>query len=170
MQRRESAEKGVRKPAVWTREKALDALSGLCARAEQCESDLRTKMRNHGLNGPDADAVIDRLVEMKFLDEERYARAYARDKVRFNGWGRLKVGLMLRAKSLPAYAIKDALAAIDEQEYYSVLLRVARTAGRSLQLETYADRAKLMRRLYARGFEIALIRDAVDDVRKSREE
>ena len=71
-------------PAPWSAEKALPYLASLCAKCEQCEEDLRLKMRRHCMEEGDMDSIIAYLYEHKFLDEERYARAYARDKMRFN--------------------------------------------------------------------------------------
>lgn len=148
-------------PAPWSREKALSHLASLCAAAEQCEADLREKMRRHSLRGEDADAVIDYLYEHRFLDETRFARAYARDKSRLAGWGRIKIDMMLRSKRVAAFAIREALAAIPPDEYREAGERVARSAARSLDLTLYEDRAKLMRRMYARGFEPDLARDII---------
>ncbi|MCM1006105.1 MAG: recombination regulator RecX [Prevotella sp.] len=151
-------------PAVWSQTKALEALAGLCAKSEQCEADLRLKMKQHAVSESDADSVIDRLIELNFLNEDRFAKAYTHDKVRFSGWGRLKVAIMLRSKRLPRFVIDEALAAIDEDEYREVLHKLVRTALRSLDAHNFADRQKLLRRLYSRGFEPELIRRAIDDV------
>lgn len=148
-------------PAPWSREKALSRLASLCAAAEQCEADMRENMRRHSLQGEDADAVIDYLYEHQFLDETRFARAYARDKSRLAGWGRIKIGMMLRSKRVASCVIEEALATIPSDEYREAGERVARSAARSLDLTIYEDRAKLMRRMYARGFEPDLARDII---------
>lgn len=150
-----------------TREKALPLMAALCVKCEQCEADLREKMRRRGLSTQDVDYVIDYLYEHKFLDTERFANAYAVDKFRFNSWGRIKIALMLRSKKLPDYAIKKALSKIPEDEYRHTLLKLAHSASRSLILSDYADRAKLMRRLYSKGFEPALIRMTLEDLLES---
>lgn len=147
-----------------TRDKALPLMASLCVKCEQCEADLREKMRRRGLSPQDTDYVIDYLYEHKFLDQTRFASAYAKDKFRFNAWGRIKIAMMLRAKKIPECEVKEALAKIPEDDYRACLLRLARTASRSLSLDNYADRAKLMRRLYSRGFEPQLIRMALEDL------
>lgn len=155
-----------RKPRPWTRETALSHLADLCARSEQCESDLRQKMRQHAVPLQDADAVIDYLVEHKFIDENRYAFCYVRDKMRFNGWGRMKITMMLRAKRISSPVVKEAVEALDGDEYYAVLLKLLRSAVRGVDLNDYTERMKLLRRLYARGFEPELIKDALDELRQ----
>lgn len=161
---KDSERKKAKGPAPWSREKALAHLAALCAKGEECEADLREKMRRHSLAGPEADGVIDYLYEHKFLDEERFARAYARDKLRFNGWGRLKITMMLRTKRVAGCHIADALAALDADEYRAMAARLVKSAARSLTLTDYNDRARLLARMYARGFEPALIRDIIDEL------
>ena len=73
-----------RKPI--TPDNAFLRLATLCARSEQAEGDLRRKLHDWALQPSDADAIIDRLKHERYLDNERYARAYCRDKLRFNGW------------------------------------------------------------------------------------
>lgn len=153
----------IKKPAPWSPDKALMQLATICARSEQCESDLREKLRRHAVNGRDADAVIDYLYEHKYLDEERFASSYTRDKLHFNGWGRIKIKMMLRDKRISGAAIDKALSEINSEVYYNILLRLVRSASRSLQLKSAVERQKLIRRLYARGFEPAMVANAIDD-------
>lgn len=150
-----------------TREKMLEAMAALCARAEQCEADLRRKMKLKGMLPADIDSIIDYLYEHRFLDIDRYAGAYARDKMRYSHWGRLKIRMILAGKRIPAYAVKEALDSLDEGEYRLVLASLVKTAARSLDLSDRNDRAKLTRRLYTRGFEPTLIADTIREQIKS---
>lgn len=156
-------------PAPWSAEKALPYLASLCAKCEQCEEDLRLKMRRHCMEEGDMDSIIAYLYEHKFLDEERYARAYARDKMRFNGWGKQKISLMLRAKRMPGDVIKDALRSLDSEEYRKTAETLVRRLCRSLNADDFGERSKLLRRMYARGFETALVRDIIASRREEEE-
>ena len=89
---------------------ALSALAALCSRGEQAESDLREKLRKWEVSPADADRIIQRLKEENFLSDERYARAFVRDKFRFNGWGRIKIAHALRQKHIDSQWIEQALA------------------------------------------------------------
>ena len=104
-----------RKPI--TPDNAFLRLATLCARCEQAEGDLRKKLRDWGIASSDADAIIDRLKQERYLDNERYAHAYCRDKLRFNGWGRIKIAFMLKGKGVEQEFIDAALAQIDEEQY-----------------------------------------------------
>ena len=80
-------------------EAALARAAALCSRSEQAESDVRTKILGWGVPPDDCNQILARLKSENFLSEERYARAYARDKFAFNGWGRQKIAFMLKAKA-----------------------------------------------------------------------
>ena len=84
-----------------TPQKALEMMAGLCAKSEQCPYDIMAKLRKFGLTAEDAGEVLDSLREQKFVDEARYARSFARDKVRFSGWGRNKIRQQLMLKRIP---------------------------------------------------------------------
>ena len=156
-------------PAPWCAQKALERLSSACARAEQCEADLRRKMREHGVPPADASQVMDYLRKHRFVDDTRYACAFARDKVRFNGWGRIKVAMMLRTKHIDEETIKAALCAVEPEVYSEVLSKLVKAESRRLVLDRYADRLKLTRKLYARGFEPELIKEAIYTLTNSGE-
>lgn len=150
-----------RGPAVWDREKALLQTAGLCARCEQCEMELRRLLARHGVTGADADYVIEYLYEHRYLDEGRYARAYARDKILLGGWGRIKVRTMLIAHRISPADIKAAIEAVSADDYKMVVAKAVAAAARREDVESYEGRMKVVRRLYARGFEPDLVRDAL---------
>lgn len=142
-------------------------MSGLCVKCEQCEADLRDKMRRKGVAQADADYVIDYLTTHNFLSEERFVEAYVADKHKFNGWGRIKIRMMLASKRIDRNLVNEALEALDEKEYMEILTRILRTKVRGLDLSDSLTRQKLIRSMYGRGFEPALTSLAI---RKLREE
>ena len=104
-----------RKPI--TPDNAYLRLATLCARCEHAEGDLRRKLHEWGVDPTHANAIIERLKQERFLDNGRYARAYCRDKLRFNGWGRLKLAFMLKGKGIEQDIIDAALSEIDNEHY-----------------------------------------------------
>lgn len=96
-----------------------------CAAAEHCESEVREKLRQWGAEAKISDEIIDYLIDNNFINEERYACAFAHDKLRYNGWGKIKIRYMLTGKRISSHAIETALAAIDESEYEAVRSKVA---------------------------------------------
>lgn len=139
-----------------TKEEMLLKMADLCARSEQCAFDIATKLRLKGLSASDISDVISSLTERKFIDDYRFARSFARDKVRFSAWGRRKIRLALAAKRIPSSVISDALLEIDDADYRDALSRCARSKAASLDLSNYEDRLRLYRYLASRGFESEL--------------
>lgn len=152
-----------RKPI--TPDNAFLRLATLCARCEQAEGDLRKKLHDWGLSASDANAVIARLKQEHYLDNERYARAYCRDKLRFNGWGRIKISYMLRGKGIEQEYIDAALAEIDEEQYVSILDDALASKAKTLQGKSPDQlRASLLRFAASRGFEPSIIFAAVSRI------
>lgn len=141
-------------------------LAGLCSRAEQNEYDLRQKCLKAGLAAEQTDSIIDFLKAGRYLDEHRYARAYANDKVRFAGWGLHKIRQGLIAKRVPAEIVKEALGCIDRKEYIDALKRVGIAKARDVDIRTREGRMKFYRSMAAKGFEGELITKLIDAILK----
>ncbi len=132
--------------------------SAYCAMAEHCAADVREKLRSWGATAADTERIVDYLSDEKYLDDVRYCEAFVRDKFRFNRWGRIKIGVMLRAKGLPSGAIEQALAQIADEEYRQTLSDLLCAKARTLKGgDAYDRRAKLMRFAQSRGFEMEAI-------------
>ena len=104
---------------------ALHRAAALCSSSEHCIADIREKLSRWGIGEPDARTIVERLVQERFIDEERYAIAFAKDKFRFSGWGRIKIRYALQQKRIGNSDIVNALSLIDE-EAYTNLRRVPR--------------------------------------------
>lgn len=139
----------------------LVKMAGLCAGAEQCSSDIYDKVIKKGFSQDVADRIVGYLVKNKYIDDSRYARAYAADKVRFSGWGKIKIRMMLRAKKMSDSIISQALEYVDAKDYEESLAKVLVAKARSLDLSDVKDRQKLYRHLASRGFEASLIIPAI---------
>ena len=140
-----------------TADEMLVKMAGLCAGAEQCSADIRSKILRQGFSVEKAEEMIGYLQRNRYLDDSRYARAYASDKVRFAGWGRMKIRMGLKAKGMPDSVIAQALGYISEEDYAEALNKVLAARARSLDLADVKDRQKLYRHLASRGFESNLI-------------
>ncbi len=139
-------------------EKALMRLEELCVRAEHSTGELRRKLYSWHISGIDADDIIESLCRRRFVDDERFARAYVRDKYRFNHWGRLRIRLELRAKGIDSDIIVQALEEIDEDIYISALKELIINKNKILRDEDrYKRRMRLFKAAAARGYEPSLI-------------
>ena len=152
---------------VLSRDQALLRMADLCARSEQCPYDICRKLLLKGMAAADVESVIAELSDRGFLDSARYAGCFARDKVKFAAWGRLKIRAALAAKRIPSAQIAEALASIDDEEYLEALHRAARAKVASLDLSLRDDRAKLFRHLLSRGFEPDAVTRIVNNLSRS---
>lgn len=157
---------GLRKSPV-SPEMALSRLEALCARSEQCTFDLRRKLSTWGVAADSADKIVMRLERDGFVDDARYAVAYVRDKYRFARWGRNKIRMGLAAKRISSTDVRQALAAIDDDEYREIMAALLRAKARVLGIAAgceYADKVRLMRFGVSRGFEYDLVTNAVREI------
>lgn len=143
-------------------------LADLCSRSEQCESDLRRKALNAGLSASEAEEIVDFLRREKFVDDARFARAYAVDKVRFSSWGKNKIRVGLMAKRIDSPLIESALADIPASDYIDALKRAGNAKARALDMSLREDRARFYRHMLSRGFESPLVVRMLDYISKNR--
>ena len=130
----------------------LDRLRGLCSRREYCCADVLKKAKV-ALDGDlqAAQEVVDSLVKDKYVDDLRYASAYARDKASIQGWGDVKIRYMLSAKGVAASVITEALQEIDREKSSSRLQKLLENKLRSLKDDPQC-RLKLLRFALGRGY------------------
>ncbi|MBQ6549020.1 MAG: RecX family transcriptional regulator, partial [Prevotella sp.] len=104
-----------------TEQEAYLQLAAVCAQAEHCEQEMRDKMKRWELDETVQNRIIERLVNERYIDQERYARAFVNDKIRYNKWGRRKVQQALWQKRIDNDIQQRVLDDIDDQEYLAVL-------------------------------------------------
>ena len=150
-----------------TEQEAYLRLSALCAQTEHCRHELFEKMRRWGLDEAVAERVATRLVSERYVDDERYARAFVRDKVRYQKWGRRKIEQGLWQKHIADDIRQRVLNHIDDEEYLSVLRPLLKQKRKGIKASSdYELNQKLLRFALSRGFTFDIIRQCleVDDV------
>lgn len=159
----------IRRKAPLTPAEALGRAAALCDKCEQCTTELYRKFETWGLSSADARRVMGRLIELRYVDDRRYCRAYAHSKMAYSGWGRYKILMGLRAKRLDRDDIDYGLGELDPDEYRSVALRVVRSKVRQMDggLSTYENRMKVLRFGAGRGFEPALLTAIINRLAKA---
>jgi regulatory protein len=139
-------------------EDALKRAAALSSNQERCSSDIREKLKTWKVSEKDADKIIQVLTREKFLDDARYAAFYVRDKFRFNGWGKIKLRVMLNQKGIPGPLIEEALAQIDPELYRETCARLITDKAATLkETNQFKRKGKLFRFAAQRGFESDLI-------------
>ena len=150
-----------------TEQEAYLQLAALCAQAEHCEQEMRDKMRRWELDETVQNRIINRLIKERYVDDERYARAFVKDKIRYNKWGRRKVQQALWQKRIDADIQQRVLDGIDEKEYVDILRPLLKQKRKTTKAENdYELNRKLVRFALSRGFDFSIIRQClnVDDI------
>lgn len=133
---------------------AFEKAALLCSKSEKCSSEIQEKLMLWGLTTDESELVIEKLIDEKFINNERFARAYVKDKFRFNHWGKQKIAHMLRAKNISQEILVLAFDEIEDEGYSDELRKLLTDKEKSIKAkDKYDKRNKLMRFALGRGFE-----------------
>ena len=140
-------------------EKAWQKIKHYCAYQERSHTETREKLYSFGLYKQEVETLLSRLIEEDYLNEERYAIAFAGGKFRMKQWGRVKIKYELQQKRVSPYCIKKALTAIEEPDYEACLQKLAKAKLATLKSEKniFVKKTKLRNYLLQKGFEANLI-------------
>lgn len=147
-------------------EEYLDFLSRAqryCSLSEKCKYDLTKKLNEWKVPAPLHKKIILNLEKENFINEQRFAIAFARDKFRFSKWGKIKISYALKEKKLASNLISSALSEIDQKEYLEFCMKETRSKYASIKgKELYERIAKTLRYMAGKGFETDLCRKYID--------
>ncbi len=158
-----------------TPEQALSSLMALCARSERSSGDAFRLMSRWGVERSEQPKVLEQLVSERFIDDERYAAAFIRDKINLNGWGRFKIQRELSQKGVAKQIIDEQLSQIDSdrmaQRLNELIVRRIRTTKYTTK---YQLRDKLIRYGASLGYDFSTVKEAVEraisDIKNDDEE
>ena len=147
------------------REKQVfDALSAQCARREYCCADIRRRaLQRLDFDAAGADSVVAALVEEGFVDNRRYAAAFAREKSGLAGWGPVKIRSALLARQIPREVISEALDEIDPDRASARLEKVLVNKWKTLA-DDPQGRLKLIRFALSRGYDYEPVRPIIERI------
>ena len=138
------------------------SLAALCAQAEHCQWEMLEKMRRWEVSEDAQARIMARLVKERYVDDERYARAFVKDKVRYNKWGRRKVEQALWQKHIDEAIRQRTLDEVDDEEYLDVLRPLLKQKRKSIKASSdYELNQKLVRFALSRGFTFDIIRQCL---------
>lgn len=148
-------------------QKAIDKMRRLCSRREYCVSDIRGKLMKE-LDGKtdEVDVALRQLIEERYVDDNRYAVAFARDKAAIAGWGRTKIKYMLSAKGVARDVIAAALEEVDDSKASDRLVRLLDNKYKTLK-DDPQWKLKLIRFALGRGYSYEEVNEALMNVNKS---
>ena len=145
-----------------TEQEAYLRLAALCAQAEHCEYEIQEKMRRWEIADDAQARVMQRLITERYVDDERFARAFANDKVKFNKWGRRKVEQAMWLKHIAEDIRQRVLDSIDDKEYTTILRPLLQQKRRSIKARNdYELRQKLIKFAIGRGFTMDIIKQCI---------
>jgi len=140
-------------------------LENYCVYQDRCHKEVEQKMWEFHLIPEARELILLSLMKDNFLNEERFAKSYARGKFRIKSWGKPRIVRELKFRDISAYNIKTALKEIDEQEYISTIYRITENRNEVIsEPNEYKRRQKLIDFLMRKGFENDLIFKTVKDV------
>lgn len=149
-----------------SKEEALQKLRHYCGYQERCHKEVKEKLYSFGLNKQDVDDAISVLIEENYLNEDRFAMAYAGGYFRSKQWGKVKIGYELKQKGVSDFCIKKAMKEIDEGDYQKTIRELIAKKSEAIEddgLNRYARKQKIMNYLLQRGFESQLVQKELKD-------
>lgn len=137
-------------------------MRALCSRREYCRKDILKKVQT-ALDGDSVKAgeIVDKLVEERYIDDLRYATAFARDKASIAGWGEAKIRYMLSSKGIAREVIAQALEEVDDKRAETRLEKLMENKARSLK-DDPQKRLKLLRFGLGRGYSYDQVTEIID--------
>jgi regulatory protein len=146
-----------------TEQEAYLTLAALCAQAEHCSWEMTEKMRRWEISDEAQARVLQRLISERYIDDERFARAFVKDKICYNKWGRRKVEQALWQKHIDEPVRQQVLDEVSDEDYLLVLRPLLKQKRKSTKAaDEYELNRKLVRFALSRGFTFDIIRQCMD--------
>lgn len=140
-------------------------LENYCVYQDRCHKEVEQKMREFILIPEAKEIILLSLLKDNFLNEERFAKSFARGKFRIKNWGKQRIVRELKFKDISAYNIKTALKEIDEEEYLKTIYRITENRNEVInEVNVYKRKQKLIGFLMRKGFENELVYKVVNEV------
>ncbi len=153
------------KKTVVSVEEVKKKLARYCAYQDRCHKEVAQKLNEFNLIPEAREYILLHLLEHNFLNEERFAKSFARGKFRIKKWGKQRIVSELKFRNITAYTIKTALKEIDEKEYQETLWELAEKKNNSIkESKVFKRKKKLIDFLRSRGFESDLIYKVVNEL------
>jgi len=143
----------------------LEKAMSWCAYQERCQQEVRDKLYDWGLWPEAVENIISELITQNFVNEERFAKAFAGGKFRIKKWGRVKIKGELRKRKISDYCIRKGMLEIPDEDYLLTLKKVLEGyAAKLKEKHPLRRRYRLITYAQSRGFEQELIRDVLRQI------
>ncbi len=149
-------------PEAYNSENALLKAETMCARAEYSTREILQRVMGWGVSRTDAESVVERLVNEGFIDNRRFAIAYARQQAESAGWGQRKIALAMMRKGIDREDVAEALSCLDHGVWRRMATNLAKAKWLSLgRSSDYEARVKVFRYLAGRGYDSTTINEVL---------
>jgi regulatory protein len=146
------------KPIKLTPQQALLKAAHYCAYQERSHKEVIEKLNEWGIWGIEAQEILLKLIEQNYVNEERYAIAFAGGKFRVKHWGKVKISQALKLQQVSDYCINKALAQISDNEYEETLaLLIEKKWDQTRDNNSFARKNKVAKYALSKGFEGELV-------------
>jgi len=131
--------------------------ASFCAYQERSTKEVKQRLHELEITDDEMGPILHELMAQNYLNEERFARAFAGGKFRVKKWGRLKIRQEMKLRGIPADLIQKGLSEIDGDDYEATLQDLLVKKARTLRGEPTAIKQKLVRFALSRGFESDIV-------------
>ena len=148
-----------------TPDQVLDKMAKYCAYQERCVKDVRDKLKTFDLPEEEKTKILDYLLDNRFVNDERFAKAFVRGKVNQSGWGLNKIRFHLMQKDIDKEIIDEALGQTDEEVYRQRLIDILKTKSKTVKAANdFEKKRKLAAYAMQKGFEGSLVWDVLENL------
>tara|TARA_R110002167_G_scaffold87159_4_gene235740 strand:+ start:1984 stop:2466 length:483 start_codon:yes stop_codon:yes gene_type:complete len=143
-------------------DEATRKLEGYCAYQDRCHKEVISKLREMNMIPQAIDLIVGHLIQENFLNEERFARSFARGKFKIKKWGKNRIINELKHRDISKYNITTALKEIESKEYLNTFNALAKKRLSEIrEKDLQKRRKKLADYLLYRGWESGMVYEKV---------
>lgn len=143
-------------------DQVLDKMAKYCAYQERCVKEVTDKLKTFDISEKEKDEILNYLIDNRFVNNERFVRAFVRGKINQSGWGLNKIRFHLVQKGIDKETIDEALQSFDEEAYRQRLIEVLRVKAKTVKAENdYEKKRKLAAYAIQKGFEAGIVWEVI---------
>ncbi len=155
----------MKKYISYTVNEAIAKLEAYCVYQDRCHLEVTNKLKEMNMIPQSIDHILNHLIQNNFLNEERYARSFARGKFRIKKWGKQRIIKELKQRNISRFNITAALSELDQEEYHSTFHEISEKQWEKLEdKNVFQKKKKLANYLFYRGWEADLVYEKLNQL------
>lgn len=151
---------------TYTVEEATKRMERYCAYQERCHKEVHQKLYEMRMIPEAVDMIMNHLLQHNFLNETRFAQAFARGRFRVKKWGKTRIVKELKFRDISRFNIQIALKEIPDSEYYKTFEELAEKRLQQLNSEKdlQKKRKKFSDYMFYRGWDSELVYGKISEI------